>query len=328
VVSYLCAVLGRLPGALVDRLRAQRSAVRSAANGSNGSRAEPQAAEAKPACRFPIGHYYSPLPDSRELSREPRLSQVWPPTPRSIPGIDWRPAEQARMAKEVFARQERLQLTQYETADPAEYWCENNQYPPLDAWVLEGFLRHLRPSRMIEIGSGFSSLISARVNRELLDNTMHFTCIEPYPREFLMAGVRGISELRVEEVQDTPLSMFEQLRADDVLFVDTAHTVKTGGDVAWIYGEVIPRLRPGVVVHIHDAFLPGEYPKSWVLEGWGWNEIYLLKAFLAFNSAFEVLFGVQWMLQNEPYLVDAAVPEYRHYRHRQGAALWVRRRDE
>lgn len=280
------------------------------------------------ACRFPLGHYYSPLPDARELAREPRQSQIWPAKPRPTRGIDWNPASQRRLASEVFARQERLQLAHAETVDPTEYWAENDQYPPLDAWVLEGFLRHLRPARMIEVGSGFSSLITARVNRELLAGSMSFTCIEPNPRTFLAEGVAGVTDLRVELVQDTPLAVFEQLDAGDVLFIDTAHTVKTGGDVAWIYGEVIPRLHPGVVVHIHDAFIPGDYPKQWVLEGWGWNEIYLLKAFLAFNRAFEVLFGVQWMIQNEPALLDRAFPGFRRYRQRQGAALWIRRRED
>jgi predicted O-methyltransferase YrrM len=311
-------VPGRIQQAIVERVRE-----RLVPHEPNGAvQSEPEV-----ACRFPLGHYYSPLPDHRELAREPRRSQVWPPGPRPTPGIDWRPAAQRRLA-ETFAEQERLQLAHAETADPTEYWAQNDQYPALDAWVLEGLLRHLRPARMIEIGSGFSSLVTARVNRELLSGSMRFTCIEPYPREFLVAGVPGISDLRVEEVQDTPLSLFERLDGGDVLFVDTAHTVKTGGDVAWIYGEVIPRLRPGVVVHIHDAFIPGEYPQEWVLEGWGWNEIYLIKAFLAFNSAFEVLFGVQWMLQNEPALVDRAFPGLAAYRHRQGAALWIRRTEE
>jgi predicted O-methyltransferase YrrM len=305
-----------VPQALADRLRARLAP-------------EPPQPAAPPepevACRFPLGHYYSPLPDSRELAAEPRRSQVWPERPRATPGIDWRAEEQRRLALEVFAEQERLQLAHSETADPTEYWAMNDQYPALDAWVLEGFLRHLRPARMIEIGSGFSSLVTARVNRELLGGSMRFTCIEPYPRDFLSTGVPGVSDLRVEAVQDTPLEVFEQLDAGDVLFVDTAHTVKTGGDVPWIFGEIVPRLRPGVVVHVHDAFIPGEYPQPWVLEGWGWNEIYLLKAFLAFNSAFEVLFGVQWMLQNEPVAIDRAFPGFGAYRERQGGALWIRR---
>lgn len=276
------------------------------------------------ACRFPLGHYYSPLPDSRELARAPRRGMVWPERERPTPGIDWNAPEQSRLA-EVFAQQDRLLFADDESTDPTEYWASNDQYPALDAWVLEGILRYLRPRRMIEVGSGYSSLVSARVNREFLDDSMRFTCIEPYPRGFLQVGVPGISNLRVEEVQDTPLDLFETLGDGDVLFIDTSHTVKTGGDVAWIYGEILPRLRAGVVVHIHDAFIPGEYPEQWVLEGWGWNEIYLIKAFLTFNSGYEVIFGVRWMLQNQPELIDRAFPGFSDHRDRSGGALWIRR---
>jgi predicted O-methyltransferase YrrM len=276
------------------------------------------------ACRFPLGHYYSPLPDNRELAREPRRSRVWRHKPRETPGVDWREDAQVRLA-DVFAGQDRLRFAKSEPANPTEYWTDNTQYPALDAWVLEAVLRLVSPARMIEIGAGYSSLVTARVNRELLGSSMSFTCIEPYPRDFLSAGVPGISELRIEEVQDTPLEVFEQLGEGDVLFIDTSHTVKTGGDVPWIYGEILPRLRPGVIVHIHDAFVPGEYPVEWVLEGWGWNEIYLIGAFLAFNTGFEVLFGVQWMLQNHPELIERAFPGYPEHRERSGAALWIRR---
>jgi hypothetical protein len=120
-----------------------------------------------------------------------------------------------------------------------------------------------------------SSLITARVNREYLNGSMQFTCIEPYPRGFLVTGVAGITDLMVQKVEDVPLSRFDSLGANDVLFIDSSHTVRTGGDVVWLFGQVLPRLRSGVHVHIHDVFLPGDYPEPWVREGWGWNENYL-----------------------------------------------------
>jgi predicted O-methyltransferase YrrM len=276
--------------------------------------------------RFPIGHYYSPAPDPRELAAEPRRSQIWPEMPRETVGIDWRDTEQVSFCREVLAAQERLDLAVEAPAEPTMYFSANGQYPALDAWILEGMLQHLRPRRMIEVGSGFSTLVSARVNRECLDGTVRFTCIEPYPRQFLLDGVPGVSDMRVEKVQDTPLEVFEELDAGDVLFIDTSHTVKTGGDVPWLFGEVLPRLAPGVVVHVHDVFLPGDYPQTWVLEGWGWNENYLVRAFLTHSTGYEVLLGAQYMLAHHPDALDAAFPRLADHAPVDGSALWIRRR--
>jgi predicted O-methyltransferase YrrM len=277
--------------------------------------------------RFPPGHYYSPLPDTRELGAEPRHSEIWPATPRETPGIDWRDAEQLALCRDVFGKQQRLDFPDAPTGDETEYFTENDQFSPFDAWVLEGFLRHLRPLRLAEVGSGFSTLVSARVNRELLDGATHITCIEPYPRPFLLDGVPGVDELRIEKVQETPLEVFEALDRDDVLFIDTSHVAKTGSDVVWLYQEVLPRLRPGVVVHIHDIFVPGEYPKDWVLDGRAWNELYVVRAFLAFNSAFRIEFGAQYMLKRHRELVHEAFSGMREDRYSEpgGGSLWIRR---
>jgi SAM-dependent methyltransferase/predicted O-methyltransferase YrrM len=278
------------------------------------------------ANRSPLGHYYSPLPDQTELASSPRRSQIWPPVPRETPGIDWRDADQLRLVRDVFARQPQLQLLDDESDDPTEYFALNDQYPFLDARLLEAMLNHLRPRRVIEVGSGFSSLITARVNREHFGGGIDFTCIEPYPRQFLLDGVPGISGLRVEKIQDTPLAVFEALGDGDILFIDTSHTVKTGGDVVWLYEEVVPRLAPGVAVHIHDVFLPGDYPEPWVMEGWGWNEVYLVHAFLAFNAAFDVAVGAQYMLHRHLDALVAAFPGLEAQLGRGGAALWLRRK--
>jgi hypothetical protein len=101
--------------------------------------------------------------------------------------------------------------------------------------------------------------------------------------------------------------------------------VKTGNDVVWLFQEVLPRLAEGVVVHIHDVFAPGEYPKPWVLEGWGWNETYLVRAFLAFNSAYEVLWSNQFMLKSHPEEIHAAFPGRTAHLARGGTSLWIRR---
>jgi SAM-dependent methyltransferase/predicted O-methyltransferase YrrM len=279
---------------------------------------------ARPPVRFAPGHYYSPMYDACELAA--RRKQIWPPAPRPTPDIDWREDAQVELCDDIFAAQQPLEFRRDEPVDPSEYWGLNSQYLPLDAWVLAGLLRHLRPALMIEVGSGFSSLVTARVNREQLDGSLKFVCIEPDPRQFLLDGVDGISDLRVERIQDTPLERFDDLDADDILFIDTSHTVKTGGDVIWIFHEILPRLAPGVYVHIHDVFLPGDYPEQWVMEGWGWNESYLVRSFLSYNSAFEIVWGSQYMAQYHPGNVLQAFPGLSHYANRAGAALWLRRR--
>ncbi len=279
---------------------------------------------APPPVRFAPGHYYSPMYDARELAS--RREQIWPQTPRPTPDIDWRDHVQVELCEEVFAAQEPLEFRRDEPVDPSEYWALNSQYPPLDAWVLAGLLRHLRPARMIEIGCGYSSLVAARVNREDLDGSLNFVCIEPNPRQFLVDGVAGISDLRIEKIQDTPLEFFDDLGEGDILFIDTSHTVKAGGDVTWIFHEIVPRLAPGVYVHIHDIFLPGDYPEPWVLEGWGWNESYLVRSFLSYNNAFEVVWGAQYMTQLHPESILQAFPKQAQFVDRTGAALWIRRK--
>jgi hypothetical protein len=178
---------------------------------------------------------------------------------------------------------------------------------------------------MIEVGCGWSSLLTAQVNREHLGNTLQFTCIEPYPPEFLQSGVQGISKLLVSPVQEIPVDTFLELGDSDILFIDSSHTVKTGGDVTFLFHEVLPRLQPGVVVHIHDIFWPWDYPPDWVAAGRAWNEQYLVRAFLAFNSSFRILLGTGWLSCHRPDVLTATVPGYPSGYADGGGSLWIQR---
>jgi len=150
-------------------------------------RADPDAAEPQ-LLAWPLDHYYSPVPDSRALAHEPAYSRVWPPVPRTTPGIDWRDEEQVALVKQLGGLSG-MDFAEEPTGDARDYYVSNGMFSPLDAWALQSMLRHFRPRRMIEVGSGFSSLVTARVNREYLDGSLDFTCIEPYPSQFLQAGV-------------------------------------------------------------------------------------------------------------------------------------------
>ncbi len=116
--------------------------------------------------RFPVGHCYSPMYDTHEL--QARREQLWPANPRKTVGIDWREDAQLELCRTVFKRQRKLEFIDQPSDDPSEYYALNDMYPPDDAWVLAGVLEHFRPARMIEVGCGFSTLVSARVNRERL----------------------------------------------------------------------------------------------------------------------------------------------------------------
>jgi hypothetical protein len=269
-----------------------------------------------------LGHFYSPVADTRELARPEVRARIWPADPPATPGIDWREPEQVALLRRLAA-QPPLTLPVEATDDPTEYHSANPNFPLLDGWLLQAMLRDLRPGRLVEVGCGFSSLLTARVNRECLGGAMDVTCIEPYPPEFLRGGsVAGIGRLLEAPVQEVGLEPFLALGAGDVLFIDTSHVVKTGNDVRFLYGEVLPRLQPGVVVHVHDIFLPWEYPEDWVFGGRSWNEQYLVQAFLAFNDAFQVLVAVQWLMGHRAEEVERAVPGFRET---PGGSLWLRR---
>jgi hypothetical protein len=113
--------------------------------------------------------------------------------------------------------------------------------------------------------------------------------IDPFPQIQLIGGIARPFELLKRSVTDVSITQFEELAANDVLFIDTTHTVKVGGDVAFLMLDVLPTLRVGVHVHFHDIFLPYEYPRRFFELGYNWAEQYVLQAFLQFNTKFEVL---------------------------------------
>lgn len=304
MLAGYCLAMTRLPWNIVDPQLEQRAAT-------------------APQILYQPGHYFSPLPDTTELTPIHRQEQIWPDEPPIFPGIDWRNEAQVAFCENVLAAQERIAFSQVPAELPREFFYPNDSFPVLDAWILEGMLRHYRPRRMIEVGSGMSSLVTAQVNREYFGGDLHFTCIEPYPLPHVF-NINGVSDLRVELVQDTPLELFQTLESGDVLFIDSSHTVKTGGDVTFLLNTVVPRLAPGVIVHIHDIYLPTDYPKQWVFQGRGWNEQYLIEAFLNFNSEFEILLGAQWMVQHHPEIVERlfGISPYRG-----GGSLWIQRKN-
>lgn len=271
---------------------------------------------------YPAGHFYSPIVDPVDMKS--RESQIWHGRDE-MPGIQWNVTSQLDLLNNVFGKYTSgINYPVKKSANEVGYYYANDQFPVLDAEVLYCMLCHYQPKHMIEIGSGFSSLITADVNRRILNNKLDFTCVEPYPRQFLVDGVPGITQLVVSKVEDLDLSFFSALDAGDILFIDSSHVAKTGSDVNYLFFEIIPRLKKGVLIHVHDIFLPDEYSKKWVIEeARGWNEQYLLRAFLQFNSAFEVIWGSNYMatrFAKEVQDVFLRFPELGG-----GGSIWIRK---
>lgn len=270
------------------------------------------------------GHFYSPVVDPAELVA--RTDELWPEGMPACPGLDFNDSGTERILSDWFPRfmPEFDYPEQAPPDDERQFFVQNSQFSWLDCRALFVILRQLKPKRMVEIGSGFSSLLSADVNQRFFSGSMDFVCVEPFPRTFLSDGVPGISRLDVRKVQQIEAGYFDRLESGDVLFIDSSHVCKTGSDVNHLYLSVLPRLRPGVIVHIHDIFLPFEYLKSWVLvENRSWNEQYLVQVMLQHSRRYEVLFACNYAFHRFPELVVRALatPAGHGYG---GGSLWLK----
>jgi predicted O-methyltransferase YrrM len=254
-------------------------------------------------------HFFFPIPDSEALA-----DGLWEKE-SDLVGLNMRPEEQLHLLTEVFPKYNKeIFFPKTSTGNPAEFYLENGSFGPVDAEVLHMMIRHFKPRRIIEIGSGYSTLISAKacqLNKQNDGVTSELIAIEPYPNETLKHGFPGLTELMETPLEKVDLSMFSGLGENDFLFIDSTHVLKIGGDVKYLYLEVLPRVAGGVIVHSHDVFFPGEYPKNWVKENhWFWTEQYLLQAFLAFNREFEVLWASQYMNRRYPKQLTQVFPSY------------------
>jgi len=170
------------------------------------------------------------------------------------------------------------------------FYTKNPCFAGIDAVLLAAILRKYHPQNIIEVGSGFTTALMLDVNEKFLGGDVNFTCIDLDCQRLktLMKAGDSVSIME-KEVQNVPLSVFDQLQNGDVLFVDGSHICGPDTDVNFIVFEVLPRLSPGVMIHFHDIFWPFEYPKNWVKNKWDFNEAYILRAFLSYNESFRIL---------------------------------------
>jgi len=252
-------------------------------------------------------HYYSPVPSLRELRR---TRATWA-RKSELPGIETSLEAQERSLRAVVApfAAEYAGNAAFRHATAREF---GPGYGYVEAQALHGVVRHFRPRRVVEVGSGVStSCITAALafNEREGAPPCRVTCVEPAPSPALRT-LRGV-EILAAPVQTAPMELFRELGERDLLFIDSTHTVKPGGDVNHLILEVLPRLRPGVVVHLHDIYLPYDHQPDATDALFHWTETSLLRAFLIGNARARILFCLSQLHHERPDALRAVFPEYR-----------------
>lgn len=274
-------------------------------------------------------NYYSPIPDIYDLEKR----DIWDKR-SELRGIDFRTDEQKRLLRalgERFSKECQWPLERKEHS--LEFYLQNPCFSYGCAASTHCMIRHAKPATVIEIGSGMSSRVIAKalaVNREETMSEGAHIIVDPYPDELVKKGSLGVKEVIERKVETLDLEFWQRLRSGDILFIDSGHCVRIGGDVNYLFLDVLPRLAPGVIVHIHDIALPREYPKAYATSETFrqfWTEQYLLQGFLCFNNEFEILLAMSYLMTDHQDLFRRAFPFYDPENHRLGSAsFWMRRK--
>jgi predicted O-methyltransferase YrrM len=273
---------------------------------------------------FEPGHYYSTIPDLNEIrdSADSIFSE------KEVRGIELNMDRQLMLLEEFKGFYHEYPYHS-EASEPREYRYRKAGalYRYSDSVFLYCMLRKFKPRRIIEVGSGHSSAIMLDVN-EIYGNGTHHTFIDPDTERLdriLRPGDRASNNVIKGKVQDVDMGLFQTLERDDVLFIDSTHVSKVASDVNHIYFNILPSLKPGVLIHIHDIFSGFEYPRRWILNRrWFWNENYLLRAFLMYNRDFEIVLFNSDLQRKMPDWFGREMPECL-IRQDDSGCIWLRK---
>lgn len=236
----------------------------------------------------PPGHFYSPIPSLEEIQKDE--SKLFGQVPPDMPGLELHEKDQLALLHDLVTYYKDLPF-HAKKREGLRYFFDNPAYSYSDGILSHCMIRFLKPKRIIEAGCGFSSCMTLDTNEIFFGGSISTTFIEPYP-ELFFSLIEKSDKDKVKTIpsrlQDVDVNEFMALQANDILFIDSTHVSKINSDVNYIFFDILPRLSSGVYIHFHDVFFPFEYPKDWVYEGRAWNEAYLLRAFLQYNSAFRI----------------------------------------
>lgn len=270
---------------------------------------------------FPItDHYYEPFFNDKHL-RHPLDRD------RALPGINWNDGEQLSLLEQFKYQAELAAMPFKKPENELVFFYDNPSFGPGDAEYLYSMIRHFRPGRIVEIGSGYSTLVAKQA---LETNKSHqpgyrydHICIEPYEMPWLeKAGVQVLRKV-VEEVK---LELFQSLKENDILFIDSSHMVRPQGDVLYEFLEILPLLRKGVLIHVHDIFSPRDYTRQHLVEDiMFWNEQYILEAILTCNPSFKVIGALNYLKHHYPAELMAKMPLLKQYPAHEPGSFWMQK---
>lgn len=252
---------------------------------------------------FPIiDHYYEPQFDFRR--RQLSYAQD-----RALPGIDWNIAGQLEFL-ERFSYAQELSVLPKQKPNALEFYFNNGTFESGDAEYWYQLIRAVKPKRIVEIGSGNSTLMAIKAvhkNREQdADYECEHVCIEPYEMPWLEKT--GVTIVR-KKIEDFDIAFFSKLEENDILFIDSSHVIRPQGDVLFEYLELLPTLKKGVIVHVHDIFSPRNYLEQWLdAEVKLWNEQYLLEAFLSNNRDWKIIGALNYLRHHHYDSLKSATP--------------------
>jgi predicted O-methyltransferase YrrM len=254
------------------------------------------------------GHYYSPVPSVKELRRD--AARIFDRSLKTLPGVDLNVPGQLALLTELAQFYPEQPFSQA-PRDGFRYFFDNYWFGCADALFLHSMIRRFNPRRIVEIGSGFSSAVMLDTNERFLGRGMRLTFIEPDSRrlrKLLKPEDYASVEIIERRIQQVDPAIVTQLEANDILFVDSSHVSKAGSDVNHILFELLPSLADGVLIHFHDVLYPFEYPQEWFELGLSWNEPYMLRAFLQYNSQFTIRFWNDFVMKFHGDDLDRLMP--------------------
>jgi hypothetical protein len=266
---------------------------------------------------FPVtDHYYDPFVRPDMINSSLRED-------RDLKGIDFNTAGQIELLTELEYKTEIRQLELDTILDRKEGYP---YFLPSEAEYYYSMIRHFKPGKIVEIGSGISSKIAMKaieMNRKIDSVNTELVCIEPYENPWLESI--GASIIR-KKVEDVPPDFFASLNENDILFIDSSHVIRPQGDVLFEYFNILPVLKKGVIIHIHDIFTPKYYPSDWIVSQFTfWNEQYLVEAFLSFNDSYRITGALNYLKHHHFDRLSDCLESLKGFPEQEPASMWLRK---